>query len=108
MQAISDPEIIELALTRHALNVLILEFDWQRAIEAVRVDDVDSVSDIVRYALAKYLDEHPRADLLRDFAQDALKFELSRRKRREPYLPTGSESGGSDPRTEAKRQQERT
>jgi Arc/MetJ-type ribon-helix-helix transcriptional regulator len=89
---VSDQEVQDLASQRHALNVLITEYDWQRALEAVRLEGLDSVSDVVRRALRKYLDEHPAAELFDEAALHSLKFELMRQKRRRPYARAANDS----------------
>ena len=56
LEDVDDPAVLAVANHRHPLNVGITEYEWQRALEQARVEGGESVSDIVRKALTKYLD----------------------------------------------------
>lgn len=58
---------------RHAANVLLPLSDWYRAQEAATFDpNARSASDIIRKALAKYLDEHEDSTQITKLAEVAL------------------------------------
>src|SRR5262245_62146049 len=89
-----DATVEDLANNRHALNVLISERDWLRAQEAARADGEVSVSDIVRRALAAYLDSHPLASQFNEMAEIALQLELQLQQTRASLLAGNQERGG--------------
>lgn len=72
-----DPELAELARSRHALNVALNEYDFNRVQEAARRMGTTSVSDVVRRALREWLDRHPDGDKFAAIARMALEFELA-------------------------------
>ena len=58
---------------RHAANVSIPLLDWYRAQEAAALDSqARSASDIIRNALAEYLDRHVDEEKIRQLATEAL------------------------------------
>lgn len=79
---LDDKSISELANEKHPLNVLVSEYDWQRSLEAARLENGASVSDVVRRALDRYLEQHPAAAHIRSVAEMALDFEVRVRESR--------------------------
>lgn len=79
-------ELAALALDRHALNVLIRNYDWYRALEVVDLEGLESVSQVVRRALETYLDTHPARDVLQENAVNALTSEIARKHKRRQYV----------------------
>ncbi len=74
----SKPEAAALAGNKHALNVSVCEFDFQRARELAALEGYNGVSEIVRLALAKALDEHPQADKIGESAVANIEFAARR------------------------------
>ena len=72
-----DLDLIELAEQRHALNVLVTEYDWLRAQELAELRGATSVSDIIRSALDRELNDAPERDHLRAVATRRLRDELA-------------------------------
>jgi Arc/MetJ-type ribon-helix-helix transcriptional regulator len=81
-----DPDLAKLARTRHALNVAINEYDWNRMQEAARELGTASVSDVVRRALREWLDRQPESERFDRIARMALEFELEAQKVRSAPL----------------------
>lgn len=80
-----DPALEELANQRHPMNVLVNEYDWQRALEAARSRSLTSASDIVRIALGEFLDREGHAAHLRQVAEMALRFEVEASRARRSF-----------------------
>ena len=71
-----DEELAALAKVRHAMSVQMSEYDWHRALEAARLQDSVSVSDVMRQALHVWLDRHPQKSHIDSIAKLSLQFEL--------------------------------
>lgn len=77
-----DTELNALASEKHALNVQISAYDWQRCIgAAANRGGSTSVSDVVRVALRAWLDGEADAEHIRGQAEIGLKFEQQQRAR---------------------------
>ena len=78
----ADPELSELAEERHNLNVMVTTADWERLKEAAFFERVNSVSDLLRSLIDKFLGEHPQSAHFDDVAMMAMREELERRRKR--------------------------
>lgn len=79
-------EVRAIAAERHALNVLIAEGDWRGASEIARLDARESVSDVVRSALRRYIEQHPLEPGIRKMVEESLEFEHRTRERRRDVM----------------------
>jgi len=100
-------ELLELAETRHPLNVQIPEYDWRRAPELAIARGDESVSDVVRRALRRELDDAPEAERIRREAETGLRLEIERRQRLQQYEnqphPQATDTGSAEPEQPSQR-----
>lgn len=99
----NELDLRELAEERHALNVLVPEFDWLRAQELAEIRGDDSVSDVIRRALSRELNDAREAEHLRIEATNRLKFERDRRQRKANFSAERASLAGSPVEQSAQR-----
>ena len=86
---IHSRELMDLAEERHPLNVQINEFDWRCLQEIAIRRGEEFVSEVVRRAIRREIDEAQDVEQVRQRAIRDLEYELERRDQRKKELAAG-------------------